>query len=93
MFREWLAWLTTRQPEGPIPSSAASSKRAAIYPGGRRRKPYLPPEFKHLTAEQGALVLVGRAWAGDEQARDLLGCIFPEPDAKNGAIREIAGPR
>lgn len=46
------------------------------------KKPYLPPQARKLGTEQGILILVGRAWAGDKGARELLELIFPGPGEK-----------
>jgi hypothetical protein len=43
------------------------------------KKPYSRPEVRKLGTEQGILLLVGRAWAGDKGARELLELVFPEP--------------
>jgi hypothetical protein len=37
-----------------------------------KRKSYLRPEVTKLNSEQAILMLIGRAWAGDVGARDLL---------------------
>ena len=46
-------------------------------PDAEVRKPYSPPEVRKLNSEQAILVLLGRAWSGDEPARDLLSLLFP----------------
>ena len=43
------------------------------------RKKYASPQFRKLNPEQGALFLVGHAWVGNPQARELLELLFPEP--------------
>jgi hypothetical protein len=47
------------------------------------KKPYSPPEIIELNREQVALVLLGRAWDGDEKAKELLekcaDVLFPAP--------------
>lgn len=35
-----------------------------------------------MSAEHAKVVLVGRAWVGDENARELLKLLFPNPYAK-----------
>jgi len=40
---------------------------------------YAPPQVRRLTSEQGTLFLVGHAWYGEKNARDLLDLLFPEP--------------
>ena len=47
-----------------------------------RKKGYLSPQVRSRTFEQAALVLVGHAWNGDQQARDLLELMFREPGEK-----------
>jgi hypothetical protein len=41
------------------------------------KKPYLRPEMKKLDSEQAVLILVGLAWAGDTNARELLEILVP----------------
>ena len=43
------------------------------------KRPYSRPTATKLGTEQGRLILVGRAWAGDKGARELLELIFPGP--------------
>jgi len=49
----------------------------AVKNGARRT--YSPPQVRRLNAEQGALLLLGHAWQGDQEARELLELLFPEP--------------
>jgi len=46
------------------------------------KKPYSRPQTTKLGTEQGRLILVSRAWAGDQGARELLELIFPGPGEK-----------
>jgi len=46
------------------------------------KKPYSRPQATKLGTEQGILILVGRAWSGDQGARELLELIFPGPGEK-----------
>ena len=50
------------------------------------RNPYSPPEVRKLNREQAALMLLGRAWDGDQNAEELLECaadvLFPLPQGK-----------
>jgi hypothetical protein len=41
------------------------------------KTPYQPPQFRSVTFEQASLFLVGHAWNGDHDARDLLRLMFP----------------
>lgn len=41
------------------------------------RKSYAPPQLQKLTVEQASLRLVPYAWDGDQNARELLGLLFP----------------
>lgn len=43
------------------------------------RKKYSPPQVRKLTSEQAKLVLIGRAMAGDQGAKELMGLLFPGP--------------
>jgi hypothetical protein len=49
------------------------------------RKPYHPPCMRKITSEQAAIVLVGRAWEGDEQARALLSLLFSAPRGRKSS--------
>jgi hypothetical protein len=49
---------------------------------------YLKPQIRKRTFEQVALLLTGQAWIGNQEAKELLELLFPEP--KVG--REDAGP-
>jgi hypothetical protein len=53
------------------------------------KKPYSRPEATQLGAEQGILLLVGRAWTGDSGARELLELIFPEHGGKHPSTSKI----
>ncbi len=48
-----------------------------------RKGPYSPPELKKINREQAALVLLGHAWDGFENAKQLLeysaDILFPSP--------------
>lgn len=51
-----------------------------------RKKPYSPPEVRNPTREQAALILLGRAWDGDQNAKELLeygaDALFPPSEGK-----------
>jgi hypothetical protein len=53
----------------------------------KSKKPYSPPELREITREQAALMLLGRAWDGDENAKEVLeycaDTLFPPPPPKN----------
>jgi len=59
--------------------SAASPRAPA-----RKKKHYLPPQVIKLNSEQGVLLLLGHAWEGSEQARDILKLLFPVRRDKAG---------
>lgn len=63
-------------PFGHIPGKERSMESS-------RRKLYLSPKLKKLTREQAALILLGQAWDGDQNAKELLECgadvLFPPP--------------
>jgi hypothetical protein len=42
-----------------------------------RKKPYSPPQLRVLIFKKTSLFLVGHAWNGDINARDLLEHLFP----------------
>jgi hypothetical protein len=50
------------------------------------KKPYSPPELREITREQAALFLLGHAWEGDENAKEVLAycadILFPPPTKK-----------
>lgn len=52
------------------------------------RRVYLKPQIRSRTFEQVALLLTGQAWIGNQEAKELLELLFPEP--KVG--REDDGP-
>ena len=64
-------------------SSTASAEKS-------HKKPYLQPAVTQLNFEHGALILLGRAWDGDEQARECLLLLFPAGEQKT---KPIAVPR
>jgi hypothetical protein len=43
------------------------------------RDVYLKPQIRSRTFEQGALFLTGQAWIGNQEAKELLELLFPEP--------------
>jgi hypothetical protein len=45
----------------------------------KAQKAYAPPLLRKLNPEQATLFLVGHAWNGDQNARDLLELCFPTP--------------
>lgn len=53
------------------------------------KKAYSPPEVRKLNREQTALVLLGQAWDGDQNAKELLECaadvLFPAPYHKEAS--------
>ena len=59
------------------------------------KKPYLRPEVRKLNSEQAILILVGKAWDGDNSARELLEILFPIPGksctARTADLRKLAG--
>jgi hypothetical protein len=59
----------------------------------RRKKPYSPPEVRKLTREQAALILLGQAWDGNENAKELLWCcadaLFPAPPKSNATPKSV----
>jgi hypothetical protein len=42
--------------------------------------PYCRPTVRTISKEQGILILVELAWAGDEQANKFLRILFPMPE-------------
>ena len=48
----------------------------------RHKKPYSPPKLRKRNREEVALILLGHAWDGDENAQELLeqgaDVLFPE---------------
>jgi hypothetical protein len=42
-----------------------------------RKQPYVRPAMYKLNLEQGALILLGRAWDGDNEAKEFLTHLFP----------------
>jgi hypothetical protein len=42
-----------------------------------RKRTYVKPAVHKLNFEQGALILLGRAWAGDQGAKEFLTHLFP----------------
>lgn len=54
---------------------------------GSRKKRYRRPQVIKMSSEQGKLVLVGRAWNGDQNARDLLKLVFPNPFTEKAKTR------
>jgi hypothetical protein len=53
-----------------------------------QKNAYAPPLLRKLNPEQATLLLVGHAWNGDQNARDLLELCFPEPgEEKRGLAR------
>jgi hypothetical protein len=55
-----------------------------------RERPYSPPTFREINREHAALVLLGQAWDGDENAKHLLeysgDILFPTPPKNNSAL-------
>jgi hypothetical protein len=45
--------------------------------GESTKKPYSAPSLNKPTFEQASLFLVGHAWNGDTDARELLELMFP----------------
>jgi len=43
------------------------------------RDVYLKPQIRKRTFEQVALFLTGQAWIGNQEAKELLEVLFPEP--------------
>jgi hypothetical protein len=41
---------------------------------------YLKPQIRKRTFEQVALLLTGQAWIGNQEAKELLELLFPEPN-------------
>jgi hypothetical protein len=52
------------------------------------RDVYLKPQIRRRTFEQVALLLTGQAWIGNQEARELLELLFPDPRVR----LEDAGP-
>ncbi len=48
-----------------------------MQPKTAQKKPYSTPQVSSLNFEQASLFLVGHAWIGDPDARDLLELMFP----------------
>jgi hypothetical protein len=46
-------------------------------PSKKTRKPYVKPQCNKITREQAALLLLGQAWDGDEEAKELLELTAP----------------
>lgn len=56
----------------------------------RRKQPYLPPQVRKLNRDQAALFLLGHAWNGDENAKEVLektvDLLFPDPTTKGNGL-------
>jgi hypothetical protein len=71
------------RPKPKLPSThTAKEKQATAFHAraqaeAARKKKYVRPTARRLSFEQGALILVGRAWDGDERAKELLTHMFP----------------
>jgi hypothetical protein len=49
----------------------------------QKKKPYIRPQVIALSPEQSAVILAGRAWAGDHNARYMLELLFPDTPLSN----------
>jgi hypothetical protein len=49
------------------------------------KKTYVKPAMHKLNFEQGALILLGRAWAGDQGAKQFLTHLFPSETKQIGS--------
>lgn len=72
-----------------LPPSAVETRKATpeqphVLPG---KKAYCAPQARKLEPEQANLILVGRAWDGDEGAREMLEILFPAPGARSTATK------
>lgn len=70
------------------------ARASSVPPEGKMepREPYCPPELRKINREQAALILLGRAWDGDANAKKLLedcaDVLFPAPAAKKGPAED-----
>jgi len=54
-----------------------------IEPQGR--KAYEPPKLRHLTLEQAKLILIGHASITDQDTKELMDLVFPEPSPRKSS--------
>jgi hypothetical protein len=51
------------------------------------RNKYSPPQVRKLRAEQAKLILIGRAMAGDQGAKELMGVLSPASEKQSRTAR------
>jgi hypothetical protein len=72
-----LKWTTSKPPvPGTRARITAQNADSKLIPPIHKKK-YVPPIAYKLNFEQGALILLGRAWDGDKEAKAFLTHLFP----------------
>jgi hypothetical protein len=69
--------LKLASPKQSLSKQPQPEKRAHRHAASTRKKPYVRPEVHQITFNQGALILLGRAWDGDAGAKEFLTHLFP----------------
>jgi hypothetical protein len=79
----------------PIPPAQAKRTRGATPSEAvrTRKKKYVRPTVCKLNFEQGALILLGRAWEGDDEAKQFLTHLYPTKVETKAIVTNAVIPR